>query len=588
MRTSVVALFVLASLALASCGAAFAWEYPDLPPDTSRQALTPQWAFGVWMWEDDRNTQAAIYDIVNGCKQHDLPLSAVIVDSPWETAYNNFEWDRARYPDPQRMINDCHAHGVRVAMWMTCLVNVRGKQADARGSDVDLYAIGKRAGYFANGGKTIKWWKGEGAFIDYTNPEAVEWWHGLMDRVLLMGVDGWKVDGAAERFPEFGGFGRGGPITTMQYVDAYYRDTYQHLLRRNPAGATMVRSCDIGENGYTGRHAPLDAAPVTWFGDQEHRWDENGLSDAVRDQFLAMAKGYSVMGTDIAGYDRAHDAVIPRSLYIRWLQWSTFLPFFLNGGHDEHRPWKYDRGFLDLYRRFAWTHQELAPYWYSQVRERHDGGEPFMKPGPGQWEYTIGDQLLVAIMYQDELTRQVAFPAGDWIDYFDNAKVYHGPSEAQVGAPLERYPVFVRRGSIIPLEVANGYAGHGDKSSAGALTLDIYPDVGRGAAFALWDEKTGRSDVRCAVKGELTTVSIEGGARDYVVRMLMAARPPAVRLTTGDEARALPELDGGGWEARSAGWRYDAADRRLWIRLQAEGKTGVEIESGVWNCSPGR
>jgi len=578
MRRAALFALLIAVLAAAFCGLAGGWEYSDLPPDTSRQALTPQWAYGVWMWEDDHNTQAAIYDIVNGCAKYDLPLSAVIVDSPWETAYNNFEWDRAHYPDPQRMINDCHARGVRVNMWMTCLMNVRGKQADARGSAVDLYAIGKQKGYFANGGKTIKWWKGEGAFIDYTNPEAVEWWHGLMDRVLLMGTDGWKVDGAAERFPEFGGFGKGGPIKTMDYVDAYYRDTYQHLLRRNPAGATMVRSCDIGENGYTGRHAPLDAAPVTWFGDQEHRWGKNGLSDAVQDQFLAMAKGYSVMGTDIAGYDRAHDAVIPRRLYIRWLQWSTFLPFFLNGGHDEHRPWKWDREFFDIYRRFAWAHQELAPYWYSQVHERHDGGPPFMKAGPGRREYTIGDQLLVAIMYEDETTRRVVFPPGDWIDYFDNATVYRGPSEAEVRVPLDRYPVFVRRGSIIPLQVANGHAGYGDKSSAGAVTLDIYPDAGREAAFALWDEKAGKTDVRCASKGGVTAVSVEGGVRDYVVRMLMGAGPKAVRLAAGGEAKPMQELDRGGWEARSAGWRYDAADRRLWIRLRAEGKTEVEVE----------
>jgi alpha-glucosidase (family GH31 glycosyl hydrolase) len=580
MRHRIVILCAaMLTSAVLLCGAALAWEHANVPPDTSRQAITPQWAFGVWMWEDDVNTRAAIYDIVNGCARHDLPLNAVIVDSPWETAYNNFEWDRVRYPDPQRMIRDCHARGVRVIMWMTPLINVVGKQADARGATFDLYAFAKGKGYLANGGKTIKWWKGEGGFVDYTNPEAVEWWHGLMDRVLLMGTDGWKVDGAAERFPWYGGYGKGGPIKVMEYVDMYYRDTYNHLLHRNPSGVTMVRSVDIGESGYTGRHAPLDAAPITWFGDQEHRWDKNGLADAIQDQFLAMAKGYSVMGTDIAGYDRAHDAVIPRSLYLRWLQWSTFLPFFLNGGHDEHRPWKYDREFFDIYRRFAWTHQELAPYWYSLVRERHDGGPPAMKAGPGTWEYIIGDQFLVAIMDKDETKRAVTFPEGDWIDYFDNTAAHHGPSQAEIPVPMNRYPVFIRSGSIIPLDVASGYAGHGDESSAGAMTLDIYPDPERPAAFPLWDEKLGKTDIACAVKAGVTSVTLSGGAaREYVLRVMAPKPLKQVRLVAAANVTVLEELDRGRWEAQSGGWRYDAADKRLWVRLRAEGKATIEVE----------
>ena len=572
-------LLAVFALMLGVGGLAGAWEFPNLPPDTSRQALTPQWAFEVWMWEDDVNTAAAVWDMVNGCKQHDLPLRAVIIDSPWATAYNNFTWDEQRYPEPRKMIDDLHANGVKVVLWMTCMINLANARADARGSSEDLYAIAKEKGYLANGGKSIKWWKGEGGFVDYTNLEAAEWWHGLMDRALLMGADGWKVDGTGELFPISGGYGKAGPISIMQYVNMYYRDCYNHLMTRNPEGVTMVRSCDTEETGYTGRVAPKDAAPVTWFGDQLHTWDNKGLLEAITDQFCAMKWGYSVMGTDIGGYSHTPDGIIPRNLYIRWVQWSTFLPFFLNGGHDEHRPWKHDPGFLDLYRRLAWTHQELAPYWYSQVQEVRDGHGLFMKPGPGTYEYTVGDQFLVAIMYKDELNRQVAFPAGDWIDYFDNAKVYRGPSEAEVRAPLDRYPVFVRQGSIIPLNVINGHAGHGDASSVGAMTLDIYPDPKREAAFPLWDESTGKTEIRCAVKGGATTVTITGAAaRAYILRMQMAKRPREVQVTSGGKTVRLPEIDGKRWSAGEVGWRYDAKDKRLWMRFRTAGNAYVTAQ----------
>ena len=581
MRFALVTAAIIIALA-ALCGAAAAWEFPNQPPDTSRQALTPQWAFEVWMWEDDVNTADAVWDLVNGCAEHGLPLRAVIIDSPWATAYNNFTWDEVRYPKPQQMIDELHARGVKVVLWMTCMINLPDQQADARGSSEDLYAIAKEKGYLANDGKPIEWWKGEGAFIDYTNLEAVQWWHGLMDRALLMGVDGWKVDGTGELFPISGGFGKGGPISIMQYVDLYYRDCYNHLVDRNPAGATMVRSCDTEETGYTGRIAPKDAAPVTWFGDQKHTWGDDGLMEAITDQFCAMKWGYSVMGTDIGGYSRTEGG-LPRNLYLRWVQWSAFLPFFLNGGHDEHRPWKYDEEFLNLYRRFAWTHQELAPYFYSQVHEVHDGRGPFMQAAPGTHQYTLGDQFLVAIMYEDQTARHVVFPEGDWIDYFDNSKVYHGPSEAEVDVPLDRYPVFIRSGSIIPLNVVNGHAGHGDKSSIGALTLDIYPDPEREAVFPLWEEASGeKTDLRCAVKDGAIEVSLVGAApRAYVLRVLTAERPREIRLNTPLKSAALNELPSGPWNMGAVGWRYDDADHRLWVRLRTRGKTSVHISPGA-------
>jgi len=579
MKRSLLAILALGVLLAALGGAAVGWEFPGVPPDTSRQALTPQWAFGVWMWEDDVNTAAAVGDMVKGCAEHDLPLRAVIIDSPWATAYNNFIWDEVRYPEPQRMLDELHARGVKVVLWMTCMINLPAKQSDSRGSAEDLYAIGKGKGFLANGGATTRWWKGEGGFIDYTNPEALEWWHGLMDRALLMGIDGWKVDGTAELFPLSGGYGKAGPITVAQYVNLYYRDCYNHLVCRNPGGVTMVRSCDMGETGYTGRIAPRDAAPISWFGDQLHTWGDNGLMEAIKDQFCAMEHAYAVMGTDIGGYSSTPDRTIPRSLYIRWFQWSTFLPFFLNGGHDEHRPWKYDREFLDLYRRFAWTHQELAPYFYSQVREAHDGRAQFMKAAPGTYQYTLGDQFLVAIMYRDETTRRVAFPAGDWIDYFDNSKVYHGPTEAEIAVPLSRYPVFIRSGSIIPLDVINDWAGHGDESCTGCVTLDIYPDRSRPTAFPLWDGATGKTDVQCAVKDGVTRVSITGAAaRAYILRVLTAKRPKEVRLAAAGTAALVAEPNREQWASASTGWRYDAADHRLWVRFRARGNALLEIQ----------
>jgi len=177
----------------------------------------------------------------------------------------------------------------------------------------------------------------------------------------------------ARSFPHRGQRRKGG-ISTLEYVDLCYEDTYRHLISRNPEGVTMVRSVDVGQVSYGGRHAPRDAAPVTWVGDQSKTWDARGLGLALESSFRAMKKQYSMIGSDIGGYSGGRGEKQDRTLYLRWMQWNSFMPFFLNGGHGDHRPWMYDEEFQRIFRKFAWTHHELGPYLYSGVRRAHEGG----------------------------------------------------------------------------------------------------------------------------------------------------------------------------------------------------------------------
>ncbi|HEX3725751.1 MAG TPA: TIM-barrel domain-containing protein, partial [Pirellulales bacterium] len=67
--------------------------------DTSTPAVAAPWSMKPWLWEDDVNTSQAVWDLVDGCRDHDLPLGAIMIDSPWATRYNNFRFDEKRYPD---------------------------------------------------------------------------------------------------------------------------------------------------------------------------------------------------------------------------------------------------------------------------------------------------------------------------------------------------------------------------------------------------------------------------------------------------------------------------------------------------------
>ncbi len=560
--------------------------------DTSSPAIAPPWSLSPWMWEDDVNNAAAVWDLVDGCRDHDLPLGTVMLDSPWATRYNNFQFDQQRYPDPQGMIDKLHQRNVRIVLWMTNIINTSDSLADASGDDEDLYAIGKQNGYFINDGATVKWWKGKGGMIDYTNPNAVAWWHRLMDRTLSLGVDGWKMDGSAELFILTGRKTSRGVLSWRDYVDLYYRDTLNYSRATKSDFVTLVRSVDIANSsGLDWRHAPFDAAPFTWTGDQRHTWNGKGINEAILSGFRALEHGYPSVSSDTGGYQSApqkpegSDEIyvdgMPRFLYLRWAQWNALTPLFLIGGHNEHRPWKFDQEFLTIFRKYMWLHQELVPFFYSlQVQANLREGK-LMHVGPGEHQFLLGNSLLAAVMSSPEPQRAITFPDGDWIDYWDNRKEYAGGQTIEVDVPEDHSPLYVRRGSIIPLDVVNSSVNHGSAASKGWRTLDIYP-ANEASKQIIWDTATfppqvarDRSLVSLLPIENGWEVRIDGGPqRDTILRMLYSSTPSGVSAA-GKPIEKFASL--AEWEKSRRGWCYDATDQRLWIRVDAFGDSAVTI-----------
>lgn len=553
--------------------------------DTSSPAVAPPWSMRPWLWEDDLNTPEAVWDLVDGCREHDLPLGAILIDSPWSTRYNNFRFDEKRYPNPKKMIDDLHARDVRLVLWMTNFVNTPDSLSDAPGDPEDLYTIGKAKGYFVNDGDPVQWWKGKGALIDYTNPEAVEWWHRIMDRTLSLGIDGWKMDGSAETFVLTKRKTKRGIISHRDYLDLYYRDTLHYSRACRSDFVTMVRSVDIYNTRTDTAHATFDAAPLTWVGDQRHSWTNKGLNEAVRSSFRALELGYPSVSSDSGGYQNPNkpEVGMPRLLYLRWSQWTALTPFFLIGGHDEHRPWKFDPEFFAIYRAYMWLHQELVPFFYSQQIQASLREGQLMHLGPGKHEYLLGDALLVGVMTDDQPRREIVFPDGEWLDYWNNRTVYQGGTTATVEVPEDRSPVFVRAGSIIPLEVVNGAAKHGSPASKGWRTLDVYPGT-KSTKAVVWDTKQyppsafrDRSFVALSPTESGLEIRLEGGpTQDTILRVLQSQNPTAVMLDQKplDKFNTMKEL-----ESAKRGWCYDAADQRLWVRVAATRDAVVTIDT---------
>ena len=552
------------------------WGIPFNAQRHGNPPLTPAWALECWVWEDDVNTSEYVDELLAGYKAHDIPVRTILLDSPWSMRYNDFEIDTMRYRNPTTWFKTLEDDGYRVVLWMTSMVDSYSKDAHIK-EDKEWYAQAQNSGFLAQSDTPMKWWKGKGGFIDYSNPEAMKWWHELQNEVFNLGIDGWKLDGTATLFreqlgpiPIFYKKTAKGLMSTRSYMDLYYREEYQHGLTRNKAFITLSRALDRGfhPEGF----APIDASPVNWVGDQEHKWvtDEmiaqsgdskkdialdgiQGFESAI-DNILGSAElGYNIIGSDIAGFSGRR---IPPRLYIRWTQFSAFCGLFLNGGHGERRLWKRTAEELEIIRKYSWLHTELVPYMYHYVVTAHEGGRRLQTPlSKGRYHYMFGDDFLIAPIYKDAKTVQIVLPGGKWRYFFGDSDLIQGPITFEKSFSLEEFPVYIKEGAIIPMAVKRGYTGLGDNASEGFTTILIFP-YGQNS-FDYYHPNTDlKTRISYALTGNVLKVAIKGAKIPHILRIHAMASPLGITL----DGESLP----------FSSWTYDDVLKKVSIKTNPD------------------
>jgi len=409
----------------------------------------PQWAWRHWVWEDE-STQDSVIEMVDGYRDRDIDVAAVVIDSPWETAYNDFAWDKTRFPDPQALVDELHARDIRLVLWITPAINV-----DAG----DLYTTWANNGWFMqtdadSGPAVVNWWKGKGSLVDYWNPDAVDAWHALMQPVLDLGIDGWKTDGLdiaaviANYSP-----GQGASVTRSDYSAAYYGDFFSHT-REALGDDRLIMSrpidsygADIGGDAVA--FTPREIAWAAWVGDQDATFD--GLRMALRNFYWSADYGYLGFGSDIGGYRDEDKPKQGRTkdVFLRWAQLGAFSPVMENGGGGDHWPWKWDDETTEIYRGLVDLHHAMLPWLLERGAIAQSEDRSLMTFLDDQdYAYLLGDDVLVAPVLTEDGTVSVSFPKGrQWRWLFGDGSIQDGGQTLKLTMKLDEFPAYVAVGS---------------------------------------------------------------------------------------------------------------------------------------------
>jgi len=370
-------LFTMLLLAFACTSAPVENSPIEKPP------ITPNWALGHVVWEDSINTQDAAQMLVNLYAEHKVPVGGIIIDSPWSQSYNDFNWDRARYPEAEKMLKSFNEQNIKVMLWLTGCVNLTAKGVPVQKSPDYDYVVEK--GYAVNNSKPSEWWKGDGVHIDFTNPDATAWWDGKLDKVFGDGVAGWKVDqgeyyfgdslsltvenriaGQDNRF-----FGDSlitsiGRISLRKFKGHYYDHMFDYSTSKNPDGMTMARP--FSHQGDFA--ANISKLSLGWCGDFEGNWD--GLKLQISNIYTSAKAGYGALACEIGGFMESRST---KEQLIRYTQFGAMTACMVNGGENgaftNHLPWYHDDETTEIYRYYTTLHYQLRPYLFSTLVDAH-------------------------------------------------------------------------------------------------------------------------------------------------------------------------------------------------------------------------
>ena len=386
--------------------------------------------YNTWIELNYNQNQADVLRYADAVIENGFPVGVFMIDDQWTRYYGDLDFDPGKFPDPKAMVDELHAKGFKVMVWVSPFVSADTPEYRTLRSQKAL--VMRRDG---KGPALVRWWNGYSACIDFTQPAAVAWYQSKLDHLqTAYGIDGFKFDAA-----DFDFYTAGSPVfpnentTTTGPVQA---ELYAQFGARYPFNEFRAS----WKNG--------NLAVAQRLQDKAYSWDDMQL--LIPDMVSAGLIGHHFTCPDMIGggllgtfdNDRFDGEMMVRSAQIQALM--PMMQFSV-------APWRVlDAEHLALCRAAARLHAALGDEIYAMACEAARTGEPIIRhleyafPHEGfeacNDMYMFGNKYLVAPMTTSGTSREITLPRGRWRD--ETGKMYRGGRTYTVDIPLDRLPYF--------------------------------------------------------------------------------------------------------------------------------------------------
>ncbi len=475
-------------------------RYIDL---TGKPILPPKWAFGFAQSRGLYTKEAQALEIAAEFRRRQIPCDIIYQDIGWTQHLQDFEWREGNYSNPEQMLTTLREQGFRVILSQDPVISQNNRRQWAEADSLGFFVRDVRTGTTYD----MPWpWGGNCGVVDFTLPAVADWWGAYQQKPLDAGAAGFWTDMGEPAWSNEEDLDR----LHMQHhigmhdeVHNIYGLTWDKVVKeqfeqRNPNRRVfqMTRAAYAGLQRYT----------FGWSGDSGNGGDVTEGWPQLRNQVAigisAGLGGIPFWTTDISGYCgdiTDHEAMA--ELYTRWMQFGIFNP--LSRAHHEGdnavEPWQFGERAERHSRSAIELKYRLFPYLYSYAREAHDSGLPLLRglfmeyPHDQQAlaiddQFLFGEELLVApVLRKGERVRRLYLPEGEWYDFHDPRQTYFGGETIAYRAPLSVIPLFVKKGSIIPMMPVMQYI---HERSDYPLWVHVYPHYEEESArFELYEDE---------------------------------------------------------------------------------------------------
>jgi len=548
---------------------------------TGAAVMLPRWAFGYVQSKEAYRNQQELVETVQEYRRRKIPLDCIVQD--WNTwkdgAWGNKIVDKKRYPDLKKAMDEIHAMHVHtmVSIWPNM------------NAGCENYNEFLESGHLLNDYATYDAFSEEARRIywDQTNEELFSggfdsWWCDSTEP--FSGAD-WSGEELLEPWERYHVVG----MEHKKYLDAAKANLYavvhaRGIYENQRAAAPQKRVLNLTRSGYATSQC---YGTVLWSGDTCATWDNfkkqitEGLNFCMSGMpywtldigaFFVVKDNWQARGCNCnqdskprwfwkGDYEEGAADNAYRELYVRWFQYGTFLPMFRSHGTDTPREvWNFGEpgeAFYDALIRFIYIRYRLMPYiyalaglTYTQHATMHRSmmfdfaDDPAAKKLDTQ--FMLGSSILVspvtAPMYYEKGNQKINrlkqwrcyLPqAHGWYDYWEGT-YYSGGENVTVNAGIDRIPVFIKAGAIIPMEAGLTYA---DEAVDTPLEIHIYP--GCDGNFIFYEDAGEGYDYEKGIYNEISMhwddenrifrvgeahYAFPGGMKDRQCRLVMGSR----------------------------------------------------------------